>query len=147
AAGLAPFRRPLRWVGRSAAGAGLALAALAIDIQILHADDFLVRPQLGVQADGVRRHAYTPRVLDVARQIPRGTIFDRRGLPLATDDVTVMEGARAEYQKLGISLADVWASATERCYPLAGRAFHVLGDVSRVNWSAPNTSYVERDAD
>jgi cell division protein FtsW (lipid II flippase)/cell division protein FtsI/penicillin-binding protein 2 len=147
AADLEPFRLPLRWVGRSLAAAALALAALAIDIQILHADDFLVRPQLGVQADGVRRHAYNPRVLDVARQIPRGTIFDRRGLPLATDDVTVMEGARAEYQKLGISLADVCASATERCYPLAGRAFHVLGDVSRVNWSAPNTSYVERDAE
>ena len=36
----------------------------------------------------------------------------------------------------------------ERCYPLGGRAFHLLGDArTRVNWSAPNTSYVERDAE
>src|SRR4029453_5625401 len=36
----------------------------------------------------------------------------------------------------------------ERCYPLGGRAFHLLGDVrTRVNWGAPNTSYVERDAE
>jgi peptidoglycan glycosyltransferase len=31
---------------------------------------------------------------------------------------------------------------------LGGRAFHLLGDArTRVNWSAPNTSYVERDAE
>ena len=35
----------------------------------------------------------------------------------------------------------------QRCYPLGGRTFHVLGDVrTRVNWTASNTSFVERDA-
>jgi peptidoglycan glycosyltransferase len=34
----------------------------------------------------------------------------------------------------------------ERCYPLGGAAFHLLGDVrTRRNWSATNTSYAERD--
>jgi hypothetical protein len=37
---------------------------------------------------------------------------------------------------------------SERCYPLGGRAFHLLGDErTRVNWSAPKTSYVERDSE
>ena len=36
---------------------------------------------------------------------------------------------------------------TERCYPLAGATFHVLGDVRDArNWSATNTAYIERDA-
>ena len=36
----------------------------------------------------------------------------------------------------------------DRCYPLGGAAFHLLGDArNRVNWSASNTSYVERDAE
>ena len=34
----------------------------------------------------MRRYQYNPRVLDVARRIPRGTIVDREGLVLATDD-------------------------------------------------------------
>ena len=39
-----------------------------------------------------------------ARQIPRGTVLDRRGLPLATDDRALLETRRADYQKLGVSL-------------------------------------------
>ena len=36
----------------------------------------------------------------------------------------------------------------ERCYPLGGATFHLLGDArTRINWTASNTSYVERDAD
>ena len=35
----------------------------------------------------------------------------------------------------------------ERCYPLGGAAFHLLGDVrDGRNWSASNTAYIERDA-
>jgi cell division protein FtsW (lipid II flippase) len=147
-ADLSSFDLPLRWVNGVLIVAALALLAVVVDIQVVHADDYVVRPHLGVQADGGRRYAYNPRVLEVARQIPRGTIFDRRGLPLATDDRAVIEAAGPEYRKLGISLDEVCPSSTDRCYPLGGRAFHVLGDVrSRLNWSAANTSYIERDAE
>jgi cell division protein FtsI/penicillin-binding protein 2 len=38
------------------------------------------------------------------------------------------------------------APAQERCYPLGGAAFHLLGDANtRRNWAAGNSSYVERD--
>jgi cell division protein FtsW (lipid II flippase) len=148
-ANLRSFEVPMRWLSGALVVTALALVAVAVDIQFVDADDYVVRPQLGVQADGGRRYAYNPRVLDVARQIPRGTALDRRGLPLATDDRSLLERARADYQKLGIVLDEVCPpSSTDRCYPLAGRAFHVLGDAtSRMNWSAPNTSYIERDAE
>jgi peptidoglycan glycosyltransferase len=36
----------------------------------------------------------------------------------------------------------------ERCYPIGGAGFHLLGDAgTRENWSASNTSYLERDAE
>jgi cell division protein FtsW (lipid II flippase) len=147
AADLGLFVTPLRWVGGSIAVAALALVVMIVDIQVIHADELLVRPQLGLQADGGRRYAYNPRLLDVLRRTQRGTIFDRRGLPLATDDAQVIAKARPEFQKLGISLDQV-CSGTKRCYPLGGRAFHLLGDVrSRTNWSATNSSYIERDAE
>ncbi len=143
-----PFRAPMRWLGTVLGAAALVLLAVVVNVQVVHGDDYLVRPHLGVQADGGLRFAYNPRVLDVVRAIPRGTIYDRLGLPLATDDMDAIAKARDAYRKLDVSLADVCAGAGERCYPLGGRAFHLLGDArTRINWSAPNTSYVERDGE
>jgi cell division protein FtsW (lipid II flippase) len=142
-----PFRAPMRWLGGIIGAAAIILSAIVVNIQVVHADDYIVKPHLGVQADGGRRFVYNPRVLDIVRQLPRGTVYDRRGLPLATDDADAIAKARGGYEKLGMSLAGTCPTG-ERCYPLGGRAFHLLGDVrTRANWSAPNTSYVERDTE
>jgi cell division protein FtsW (lipid II flippase) len=145
---LGVFRMPLRWTGAIMSVAGLAVVFTAVGIQVLHADEYLVRPHLGMQADGTRRFQYNPRVIDAARRIPRGTILDRAGLPLATDDDELLRRSAAAFQRAGISLASVCPDSLERCYPLSGRAFHLVGDArSRLNWSAGNTSFVERDSE
>jgi cell division protein FtsW (lipid II flippase) len=162
-----PFRAPMRSLGVVLSAAALFLLIIAVNVQVVRADDYIIRPHRGLQADGGRRFVYNPRVLDVVRRIPRGTIFDRRGVPLATDDAGVIANARDGYRKLGISLADECPAVArpfqgredvarpfqgretvERCYPLGGPAFHLLGNArTRVNWSALNTSYIERDAE
>jgi cell division protein FtsW (lipid II flippase) len=145
---LEPFRVPVVWLGSSLAVLALVLLAVAVNVQILHADDYIIRAHLGIQADGGRRFEYNPRLLDIVRLIPRGTIFDRRGVPLATDDPQVIAGARQTYADLGVSLDETCPLPGERCYPLGGAAFHLLGDArTRVNWTAPNSSYIERDAE
>jgi cell division protein FtsI/penicillin-binding protein 2 len=49
---------------------------------------------------------------------------------------------------MGAAAREACRNARQRCYPLGGSAFHLLGDEgSRANWSATNTSYVERDAE
>jgi cell division protein FtsW (lipid II flippase) len=145
---LEPFRVPILCLGSALAVGALALLAVAANVQVLHADEYLIRPQLGIQADGGRRFVYNPRVLDIVRLMPRGTIYDRRGLPLATDDPHVIADARQAYEALGVSLDEACAASGERCYPLGGAAFHLLGDArTRVNWTASNSSYVERDAE
>src|SRR6185369_11575396 len=148
AADLTPFRAPTRWLVTALAASATALVAVLISIQVVYADEYAVKPHLGVQADGGRRYAYNPRILDVVRQLPRGTVYDRGGLPLATGDPAVVDAAREAYLRLGVSLDRSCARPSERCYPLGGRAFHLLGDErTRVNWSAANTSYVERDSE
>ena len=143
---LEPFRVPVVWLGSSLAVLALVLLAVAVNVQIVHADDYIIRAHLGIQADGGRRFEYNPRLLDIVRLIPRGTIFDRRGVPLATDDRQVIAGARQTYANLGVSLDEACPLPGERCYPLGGAAFHLLGDArTRVNWTAPNSSYIERD--
>lgn len=143
-----PFVLPMRILSTSFAVCTLVLIAVLINVQIVRADSVVIRAHLGMQGDGGRRFEYNPRLVDVVRQLPRGTIYDRRGVPLASDDRAVLLKARPTYERLGILAADTCAHPDERCYPLGGRAFHLLGDVrTRVNWSAPNTSYVERDAE
>jgi cell division protein FtsW (lipid II flippase) len=145
-----PFRVPMRNLGVVLGVCTLALIAAAVRIQVLRADELVVKPHLGVHADGGRRFAFNPRVLDIIRSIPRGTIYDRRGVPLASNDGRALADARRAYDRLGISIASVCPDPTElvRCYPLGGEAFHVLGDArTATNWSATNTSYVERDRD
>ena len=144
-----PFRVPIDWLEGALGVFALALLAVMINIQIVHADDYVVKPHLGVQADGGRRFAYNPRVLDIVRLAaardglrPSGSAAgDRRS-----------ESDRERRVRRTPGSASRWPTScpdsAERCYPLGGSAFHLLGDArTRVNWSAPNTSYVERDAE
>jgi cell division protein FtsW (lipid II flippase) len=148
AADLAVFRPALRWLSVTVTAAAIALFAVAMRVQLVDADAVAIRPHLGLQGDGSRRYQYNQRVLDLVRLIPRGSILDRGGLPLATDDPALLTTAAPDYARLGISLKAVCPGAGERCYPLGGRAFHLLGDsTTRRNWSATNTSFVERDSE
>ena len=143
-----PFRVPMRYLASTLGLCAIVLTGVAARVQIFAADDYVVKPHLGVHADGGRRFEYNPRILDLVRRLPRGTIYDRRGLPLATDDPRVLADARGAYDALGVSIATACPDPDERCYPLGGKAFHVLGDARTArNWSATNTSFVERDAD
>ncbi len=140
-----PFSRGMRVLASTFTLAALVLVGVLVNVQVVRADAYAVKPHLGLQGDGVRRYQYNPRVLDVVAQIPRGTVFDRNGLPLATNERGLVESAAAEYRKRGIEIS-ACADPSERCYPLGAAAFHVLGDLTtRRNWGASNSSYVERD--
>lgn len=144
---ITPFDAGIRRLAAGLGAAAVALLAVLFNVQVLHADTYVVRPHLGVQADGYRRYQYNPRITAVLARIPRGTIFDRRGLPLATSDETIARQAHDAYVNAGVENAGCSAPVPERCYPLEGAAFHLLGDArDGRNWSATNTAYVERDA-
>ncbi|HZT39620.1 MAG TPA: FtsW/RodA/SpoVE family cell cycle protein [Bryobacteraceae bacterium] len=127
----------------------LALAAIIVIarfgwVQIARADQILVRGSLVMQADGVRRYVYNPRLLEVARQLPKGTIYDRNGLPLATSDWSQIEKHRTEYEKLGVAVDRTTSKLDRRQYPLGGAMFYLLGDVrTRLKQGATNTSFQE----
>ena len=140
-----PFSHGMKALASTLTVAALVLVGVLVNVQVVRADAYAVKPHLGLQADGIRRYQYNPRVLDVVAQIPRGTVYDRNGLPLATNERSLIESAAAEYKKRGIE-SSACDKPSERCYPLGAAAFHLLGDLStRRNWGAGNTSYVERD--
>lgn len=97
------------------------------------------------QADGTRRYQYNPRILELARQIPKGTIYDRNGLPLASSDYTLVQGHQADYEKLGVALDPTEAKSDHRQYPLGAPLFYLLGDTrSRWKQGAGNTAFQEK---
>jgi cell division protein FtsW (lipid II flippase) len=146
--GAEPFRVPMRYLTRGLGFAALVLAGVLVNVQLVRADRYVVKPHLSLQADGVARYQYNPRVLDLVRALPRGNVFDRAGRVLATGDPELARQARTAYQKIGVAPNGTCVEPVARCYPLGGAAFHLLGDAgTRENWSASNSSYVERDAD
>jgi cell division protein FtsW (lipid II flippase) len=141
-----PFRVSMRALSYVMAGLGACLLLKAFYIQVIHADSTAGAGALALQADGERRYEYNPRLLAVAHSIPRGTIYDRNGIPLATSNWDEIAQNRERYSGMGLSVGERPAAAEARYYPLGAAAFHLLGDLrTRVNWSAHNSSYAERD--
>jgi cell division protein FtsW (lipid II flippase) len=142
------FERPIKWIAVAlAAGVVIVVGRIAF-IQTLAADHTVAATALTIQADGVRRFEYNPRLLAAAQQIVRGTISDRNGIPLATSRVADLQPHAAELVDLGMSPKDVCPQDGVRCYPFGGLTYHLLGDWrSHVNWAAANTSFIERDED
>ena len=141
-----PFRRQVVVVGAIFALAGAVVLAKAGYVQVLRSAAVMGEGTLVVQADGARRYQYNPRLQEIMRGIPKGTIFDRNGLPLATSDWAELEKHRADYKALGIDIDRVCLRADSRYYPFGGLMFDLLGDLrSRLRWGASNTAFVERD--
>ena len=142
-----PLAPGVRWVGIVLATLLAVVVGKAADVQFGQADAIAGQGTLVLQADGGRRYVYNPRLIDAARTLQRGTIYDRTGLPLATSSQAELEQHRAQYQAMGIDIDKVCNRADPRCYPLGSLTFHLLGDIrTRANWSAPNSSLVERDS-
>ncbi|MCU1232597.1 MAG: penicillin-binding protein transpeptidase [Candidatus Solibacter sp.] len=143
----APFRIPATVVGVFFAIAGGLVVAKAAYIQVLRSGPTVGAGTLVVQGDGGRRYQYNPRLTEIMRDIPKGTVYDRNGLPLATSNWDELEKHRRDYQALGIDIDRACPRTDTRHYPFGGLMFDLLGDLrTRTRWGATNTSFVERDS-
>jgi len=143
----APFRLPLRTAGLALGALAALIAGKAAWVQVLHGDAIMGAGTLVVQADGARRYQYNPRFQEVMKDVPKGSIYDRNGIPLASSVWDELETHRAEYKEMGIDIDKACTRAESRHYPFAGLTFDLLGDLrTRIRWGATNTSFVERDS-
>ena len=163
-----PFLRPASRLGLVVSALLAIAAGRAFMVQVWSRSDIMTRQTRTRQADGAVRPQDNPRLREVARLVRRGTILDRRGLPIAMDSTLDVNAHAKEYAAIGVSPCGTTAGTAargsaarattsagapaktpgERCYPLGGSAFHLLGDaVSKANWAAPNSAFVEREFD
>jgi cell division protein FtsI/penicillin-binding protein 2/cell division protein FtsW (lipid II flippase) len=129
------------------ASAAVILLAAAARYQVIDDREFLARDVPAVQADGIQRPQRNPRLSSVASEIPRGAIYDRNGIPLATSSWEELERRRAEYQALGVSIDHACSRFESRHYPFGSATALIVGDLrTRENFSASNASLIERDS-
>jgi cell division protein FtsI/penicillin-binding protein 2/cell division protein FtsW (lipid II flippase) len=141
------FRVPVRWSGTALAAGGLVLICFAARYQVLHDREYLARDAHVFEDDGVKRAQHNPRINSIAREIPRGDIFDRNGILLATSSWDALAQRRAQYQSLGIAIDQACSRLDSRHYPFGAATAHFLGDLrTGENFHAPNASLVEHDA-
>ena len=139
----ANFAGPTRVLGMTLAAVIVIILGRAAYVQVVRADTLVVRGTLVPQADGVRRYQYNPRILEVARLVPKGAIYDRNGIPLAASDYGLIEKHQADYEKLGVKLDR--DKMEGRHYPLGAPMFYLLGDArSRWKQGAGNTAFQEK---
>jgi cell division protein FtsI/penicillin-binding protein 2/cell division protein FtsW (lipid II flippase) len=136
--------RPLRWV---LAFATMVLLAAAARYQVVKDADYLARDAHSFEQDGVKRPQHNPRMNSLAHEIPRGSIYDRNGIPLATGDWAELDRHLAGYQALGVSLDQACSRFDNRHYPFGAATAHLIGDLrTGENFHASNASLVEHDS-
>ncbi len=141
------FATPIRSAGLVMGLLATALVARAAYFQVVADREFLIHDAKVFADDGVKRPQHNPRLNSLMRQIPRGDIFDRNGVLIATSSWDQIEKHRADYQKLGISIDDGNSRLESRHYPFGALLVQFLGDLrSGENFHATNASLIEHDS-
>jgi cell division protein FtsI/penicillin-binding protein 2 len=145
---LAPvFRMPMRVVGVALAMCAIALLGRAAYVETIQDKELVARDALVFTADGVKRPEHNPRLNLLAAEIPRGNIYDRNGVLLATSNWAELEKHRDELQKLGVNIDEACRRADSRHYPFGPATEHLLGDLRTGDkFHATNASLIEHDS-
>jgi cell division protein FtsI/penicillin-binding protein 2/cell division protein FtsW (lipid II flippase) len=127
--------------------AAAILLGFAAHYQLQRDRDYLAKDAYAFDEDGVKRPQHNPRLNSVAREIPRGNIYDRNGVLVATSSWAEVQRRRGGYEALGVPVDRAVSRFDSRHYPFGAVTAHLVGDLrTGENFFASNASLVEHDA-
>ena len=106
--------------------------AQTVHLQQWRADDPDERLRLTREYGGEFRQLPNPRLVRMASLIPRGTISDRRGLPLASSDRNLIDQHKEAYAALGLKPAQLARDINGRYYPFGVEGYYLLDDARQL---------------
>ncbi len=106
--------------------------ARAVQLQQWTASDPDDRQQLELRFGPEYLRIQNPRLLEMARRIPRGTVTDRNGVPIATSKKEELSPHAAVYTKLGFADVAAVSDSNGRYYPFGNEGYFLVDDARKV---------------
>lgn len=122
----------------------LAVVAKCAYVQLTNPDAVIIRDAEVRYRNGALGLEYNPRLTAVLRELARGDVLDRNGLPLATSKWDTIEHHRAAYQQLGVNIDENVSKTDSRYYPLGPEFFYLVGDMRSGLQSFIQNNAIER---
>jgi len=141
------FGPQMQGAARILAGCAVVLLARAAFVQLYAADDRMAKPvelqQWAAQDPDERQELalrygpeylriHNPRLIAMANLIPRGTVSDRNGLPIATSHPDQLEPHANAFASLGLPAAASAREINGRYYPFGVESYFILDDARKV---------------
>lgn len=125
----------------------IVLAVKLLFVQVIDRKEYLVKQARVVMRNGVPIYSYNPRIDKLMRLLAAGNVYDRKGLILATSEVTALQQSMDSLQKAGITgahLRELMQKRVRRFYPFEENLFFWTGDYNtRLFWGQANGYFAE----
>ena len=125
----------------------VVLAVKLFFVQVVDRREYLVKQARVVMRNGLPVYSHNPRIDKLMRMLAAGTIYDRKGLILATSDPNAIAQNKDSLQAAGINalyLQQLEHQHTRRFYPFAEQMFYWTGDYNtRLFWGQSNGYFAE----
>ena len=123
---------------------GLVLLTVSLSGYLFHNAQWVVKPALVADKSGARMFSYNPRIAILMNKLQAGTIYDRKGVILATSDPQLIEKQKNKISDAGAGEYDLDSAMHKRLtryYPFADQLFFWLGDANTMVFDGSTNGY------
>jgi cell division protein FtsW (lipid II flippase) len=127
-----------------AALVGILLLMVNISRYLLDNSKWIVKPSLVADRSGARMFSYNPRIAILMNRLQAGTLYDRKGLILATSDPQLVKKQRRLLDSAGVvnyNLDSAMHKRLERFYPFEEQTFFWVGDANTGIFNGSTNGY------
>ncbi|HVW96255.1 MAG TPA: FtsW/RodA/SpoVE family cell cycle protein [Mucilaginibacter sp.] len=111
--------------------AGIILLVINISGYLFDSKKWIVKPALVADRSGARMFSYNPRLSILMNKLQAGTLYDRKGLILATSNPALIKKQQAKLDAAGVQGFDIDSALHKRLtrfYPFEEQMFFWTGD-------------------